>query len=325
MANDRVEKQLESLKALRGLDLTAEVAAALKKALADRVNVVVAKAAQICGEMPAAALIPDLQKAFERLFENGKDPQCGGKNALAKALKDLGVQESAVFLRGVRHVQNEPVWGGQEDTAAVLRGACAMALVQCNDITRDETLRYLIDALSEQAATVRMDAARALEQMGGREVILLLRLKARVGDKDPRVTGEVLEALLQLEGRTALVLVGEFLEAPDDEVADEAALALGASRLEEAIELLKDAWKRRQGWRAGGTLLRAISVSRLDEAIEFLVDLVKLGCQDDAEDALHALELQKGSEEIVRRVEQAVTERGDAKLRGIFQQRFRLE
>jgi len=325
MANDRVEKQLESLKALRGLGLTAEVSAVLKKAVADKVNLVVAKAAQICGELQATALTPDLRSAFERLFEKDKDPQCWGKNALAKTLKDLGVQESAVFLRGVRHVQNEPVWGGQEDTAAVLRGACAMALVQCNDITRDETLRHLLDALSEKAATVRMDAARALEQMGGREVVLLLRLKARLGDQDPRVTGQVLEALLQLEGRSGVPFAGEFLESKDEEVEEEAALALGASRLAEAVELLRETWRRWQGLRPTAALLRGMSVSRLDEAIEFLIDLVKQGRQHDADDALHALALQRGSEEIVKRVEQAVAERGNAKLRGIFQQRFRLE
>jgi hypothetical protein len=325
MANDRVEKQLDSLKALRGIGPNADVLAALKKALADRVNVVVAKAAQICGELQTAALIPDLKKAFERLFEKDKDPQCWGKNGLAKALKDLGVQESAVFLRGVRHVQNEPVWGGQEDTATVLRGACAMALVQCNDLPRDETLRHLVDALSEKAATVRMDAAAALAQMDGREVALLLRLKARLGDKDPRVTGQVLEALLQLEGKATLPFVGEFLECADEEVSEEAALALGASRMAEAVELLRETWQKWQNRRPGTALLRAMSASRLDYAIEFLVDLVKQGRQHDAEDALHALALNKGTEEMVSRVEQAVQERDDAKLRAIFQQRFRLE
>jgi HEAT repeat protein len=323
MANDRVEKQLDSLKALRGIGPTPDVLAALKKALADRVNVVVAKAAQVCGELQTAVLIPDLKRAFERLFED-KDPQCWGKNALAKVLKDLGVQESAVFLRGVRHVQNEPVWGGQEDTATVLRGACAMALVQCNDLPRDETLRHLVDALSEKAATVRMDATEALAQMDGREVALLLRLKARLGDKDPRVTGQVLEALLQLEGKATLPFVGEFLEYEDEEVSEEAALALGASRMPEAVELLRETWKKWQDRRPGTALLRAMSASRLDYAIEFLVDLVKQGRQHDAEDALHALALNKGTEEMVARVEHAVQERDDAKLRAIFQQRFRL-
>jgi hypothetical protein len=307
------------------MGLNAEVEAALKKALADRVNLVVAKAAQIAGDLQAIALVPEMKKAFERLFEQGKDPQCWGKNALAKALKDLSVQEAAVFLRGVRHVQNEPVWGGQEDTAAVLRGTCAMALVQCNDLPRDETLRYLVDAVSERAATVRMDAAQALEQMGGREVVLLLRLKARLGDLDPRVTGEVLEALLRLEGSAAVELAGEFLESPDDEVADEAALALGASRLLEAIDLLKATWKQREGHRPTGALLRAIGVSRSDAAIDFLLEIVKQARPRDAEDALHALELLKGTEEVVKRVELAVAETGDVKLRVIFQQRFRLE
>ena len=313
MANDRVEKQLESLKALRPMGLNAEVTAALKKALSDRVNVVVAKAAQICGEMEASTLIPDLTKAFERLFEKDKDPQCWGKNALAKALKDLGLRESALFLRGARHVQMEPVWGGQQDTAAVLRGACVMALVQCNDIPRDETLRYIVDALSEDAAAVRIDATRALEQMGGREVVVLLRLKARLGDKDPRVTGQILEVLLQMEGRGAVPFVGEFLHAADEEVVEEAALALGASRLTEAVELLKETWKTRSRRQPGSALLRAISVSRLDEAIEFLLNLVKQGLPRDSEDALHALELHKGTAEIAKRIEEALADRRDGK------------
>ena len=324
MANDKVEKQLESLRALRGMGLTAEASAALKKALADRVNIVVAKAAQICVDLEAVALVPDLKKAFERFFDKGKDPQCWAKNALAKALKDLGVRESAVFLRGVRHVQNEPVWGGQEDTAAVLRGACAMALVQCNDIARDETLRYLVDALSETAATVRMDAAAALAQMDGREVALLLRLKARLSEKDPRVTGQVLEALLHIEGTAALPFLAEFLER-SDEAAEEAALALGASRMPEAVELLRETWEKWQGQRPGTALLRAMSASRLDQAIDFLIDLIKQARQPDAEDALHALALNKATEEMVSRVEQAVKQRDDAKLSSIFQQRFRLE
>jgi HEAT repeat protein len=325
MANDKVEKQLESLRALRGLGLTADVNAALKKALADRVNVVVAKAAQICGDLQAAPLLPELTKAFERFFDKDNDPQCWAKNALAKTLKDLDVRESALFLRGVRHVQYEAVWGGQEDTAAVLRGACAMALVQCNDISRDETLRHLVDALSETAATVRMDAAAALAQMDGREVALLLRLKARLGDKDPRVTGQVLEALLEIEGKAALPFVGEFLELPDEEAAEEAALALGASRMPEAVALLRETWEKWQDRRPGTALLRAMSASRLDHAIEFLIDLIKQGRQHDAEDALHALALNKGTEEMVSRVEQAVKDRDDTKLRAIFQQRFRLE
>jgi HEAT repeat protein len=320
MANDKVEKQLEGLKALRGAALTEQSAALLKKSLADRVNLIVAKAAQICGELNAVNLLPDLKIAFERMFE-AKDPQCWAKNALAKTLKDLGVQESAVFLRGIRYVQMEPVWGGSEDTAATVRSTCAIGLTQCNDIPRDDVLRHLVDSLNDRIGTVRMDAARSLEQMGGREVLLLLRLKARVGDIDPRVTGEVLEALMQMEGQAALPFVAEFLKDTDDEVSDEAALALGASRLPAAFSMLKQAWEERPS----PVFLRAMSVSRLSEALDFLLKLLSEGRPRDAEEALHALELQKASEEIVKRVDQAVAVRGDTKLQGIFRQRFQRE
>ena len=322
MANDRVEQQLDSLKALRALGTTPDAVEALKKALRDKVNVVVAKAAQLCGELAIAELAPDLKDSFERLLDGkSKDQQCWGKNAIAQTLKDLGVQESTVFVKGIRHVQMEPVWGGSEDTAAVLRGTCAHALVQCTDLPRDEMLRYLLDALTDRVASVRMDAARAMEQMGGREVQLLLRLKARVGDLDPRVTGEVLQAILQMEGAAALSFVAEFIDDSDEEVSDEAALAIGASRLPAGFLLLHNAFEVR-GRRSEVALLRAMSVSRLPDALDFLIGLITKGRPREAEEALRALELQKGTEEIVKRVEMAVIESADPKLHTLFRERF---
>src|SRR5438270_3794176 len=124
MPNRRVEEQLEALRALRGAGLNETTIQALRRALGDRVNVVIARAATIAAEMQACALIPDLAHSFARLFEKKRDadPQCWGKNAIAQALKDLGHAESDLFLRGIRHVQMEPVWGGQVDTAITLRG-----------------------------------------------------------------------------------------------------------------------------------------------------------------------------------------------------------
>jgi len=324
MANDRVERQLESLKRLRAAGPSADALAALRKALADRVNAVVAKAAAIAGEWQAHELMPDLRAAFERLFDKGtqSDPQCWGKNALAKALKDLGLAESAPFLRGLRHVQWEPVWGGQTDTAGVLRGTCALALVQCADLPRDETLRRLIEAVTEREAKVRADAARALEQMAGREAILLLRLKARAGDEDPRVTGQVLEALLQLEGAHGVPFVAAFLEGQTEEVGEEAALALGTCRLPEGVEALQGFWPKARGREASAMVLRAISAARLDPALDFLLELVRKGRRREAEDAMEALELHRESEEIVKRVGEAVAGRGEEELRALFAVRF---
>ena len=55
--------------------------------------------------------IPDLLRAFDRLFEKPaeKDPQCWGKNAIAVALRDLGYQSSEPFLRGLRHTAHLPL------------------------------------------------------------------------------------------------------------------------------------------------------------------------------------------------------------------------
>ena len=283
----------------------------MRKALHDPVNVVVAKAAALAAEFQLQTLLPDLFAAFDRLFDKpwDTDPQCWGKNAIAKALKDLGHAESAAFLRGLRHVQMEPVWGGEADTAAVLRGTCVLALLQCTDITRQETMLHLIDALTEGDPGVRRDAALAMEQMAGHEAVWLLRLKARLGDK-PEVTGQVFESLLRLDGKSSIEFVAGFLDAAEEQVAEEAALALGASRLPQALETLKIAWKKSGNGPLGPVLLRAVSASRLDEAFEFLLKIVREGRQSDAQDALRALEIHRdslpSSNDIRRRVEEAL-------------------
>ena len=308
MKTDRVEQQLEHLRALRAMGPSEAAIVPLRKALRDRVNVVVAKAAAISAEFQLQTLMPDLLHAFERLFDKPveNDPQCWGKNAIAKALKDLGHAESAVFLRGMRHIQMEPGWERPVDTANVLRGMCALALVQCSDITQDETFLHLIDAVTESAATVRRDAAVAIEQMAGREAVSLLRLKARVGDDEPEVTGQVFESLLRLDPRATVSFVARFLEDKNEEVAEEAALALGASRLQPALEILKEAWKKSKNTAIGPVLLRAISASRLDDALEFLFSIVREARQSERDDAVRALEIHRDSEDIRRRTEEAL-------------------
>jgi hypothetical protein len=319
-----VECQLENLSALRTQPVGEATITSLKKALRDRVNVVVAKAAKITAELQLRVLIQDLLAAFERLLENSVkgDPQCWGKNALAKALKDLGHNESAIFLKGARHIQLEPVWGGQADTAAVLRGACALALVQCADIPRDEIFRHLVMAVTETAETVRADAARGLEEMEGTEAILLLRFKARVGDRDPRITGQALESVLHLEGPAAVEFVAGFLDGFGEEVHDEAALALGASRLPAAVAILQERWSRFRQSRAAEILLRAISISRQEAAIEFLLGLVREGREIEAIAALQALEVHKQSAETYRRTEEAVHSRNAEAVEAAFHRHF---
>src|SRR5262249_4827612 len=157
------EEHLEQLAMLRGAS-PAEAAPPLRKALLDRSNLVVAKAARIAGESLLRELMPDLLAAYGRLFDDPvkRDPQCWGKNAIAKALRERDYGEPAPFRRGARHVQMEPVWGGTQDTAGPLRGICLLALPGCSDIRREHIMRYLVDALAEADPAVRADAARAI-------------------------------------------------------------------------------------------------------------------------------------------------------------------
>jgi HEAT repeat protein len=310
MANRRIEEQIERLGKLR--EDTAGSVAELRKALGDRVNLVAAKAAKMTAELHLEELVPDLLRAFDRLIEKPveRDPQCWGKNAIAKALVALDWRESAVYLRGARHVQMEPVWGGQADTAQTLRGTCLLALVACTDIDRDSVLRALVNALTETDPPVRADAVTALAQMGGSEAALLLRLKARAGDEEAPIIGQALEAVLRIEGAEAVPFVAEFLHG-GGQVAEEAALALGASRVEQAVELLEAAWKEARNPEFREVLLRAISAARLPRALEFLLRILKSGRLQDARAAIEALEMHKGSPEIVRQIRDAATGRTD--------------
>lgn len=317
----KVEEQLDGLTLLREAS-PEEALPALRKALGDRVNLVVAKAARIAAERQYQALVPDLLQAFSRLFEDPvrRDAQCWGKTALAAALKDLGHSESASYLRGLRHRQMEPVWGGEADTAENLRGTCLLALVACPDVERGEALRCFVDALTEPAHTIRIEAARALGQMAGDEGALVLRLKARLGDESAAVIGQVFDSLLAIEGARALPFLAWFLKRAD-EPAEEAALALGSSRLEGAFDLLRQAWEAARDRQFRAVLLRAISLSRLDAAFDWLVKLVREGRLADATAALEALALHADSQEIREQV-RAAADRREPELMAEFQKRF---
>ncbi|HJZ95317.1 MAG TPA: hypothetical protein VKE70_02365, partial [Candidatus Solibacter sp.] len=64
----RIEDEVGRLSDLRRGDPAAAVAP-LRKALGDRVNMMVAKAAAMAGELRLADLTPDLLRVYDRLFE----------------------------------------------------------------------------------------------------------------------------------------------------------------------------------------------------------------------------------------------------------------
>ena len=287
--------------------------AALRKAFTDRSNLVTAQAAKVVGELRLRDLTPDLLAAFDRMLQKGSttDPKCWAKKAIVDALKKMDHDQSDAYLRGLQHIQMEPVWGGQEDSAVSLRGTCALALAQCSDIGRGTKLRHLVDAMADAEDPVRIDVIRAIAQMEGDDGALLLRLMARMGDRKSRVTGQVLESIIGVEGQQGVFFVSGFLESRSDEICEEAALALGASRLAAGFAALKDAWSRERGRPRGTIFLRAMSASGLPEAIDFLVELITEGLLRESDAAVQALELHSDSEEIQERIRVALKKRKD--------------
>jgi len=316
LASRKLEDRIEQLRQLRTHAAAADANTTLRRALTDRSNLIVAEAAKTATELHLSELIPDLLTTFDRLFEEPvkSDPKCWGKTAIVKALARLDYSESAPFVRGSQHIQMEPVWGSQEDSAVQLRANSFLALVQCTDMTRFEVLRQLVNAMSDPADPVRIEAVRAMHQLGGEECSLLLRLKARVGDRRPVIIGHVFDALLNMERDQAVPFVAEYLRSGDEALRDEAALALGASRLSGGLKELIETWKSIRSDGFSEILLRAISSSRLPEAIEFLLDLLRNGTARQSSAAAEALKLHEASPEIRTLIDEAKRNRSQAEV-----------
>jgi hypothetical protein len=282
------EAQVAALDALRNAPEDSRPAP-LRKALVNKNNFIVAKAADMVRELDLQDLTPDVLKAFDRFFENPEksDPQCWAKNAISRALAAFELQNPEVFLRGLHHTQLEAVWGGRSDTAGTLRATCALALVQCRSLTNDELLAHLLDLLGDADKSVRAEAARAIEQVGSPSASLLLRLRAVLGHDEPEVLGACYSGILRLDGAPAIPWISHFLDSRDDSAA-EAALAIAGTRSPEGFDALQkhlesshDPWFR-------SVLLSAIALTRQDAAMEFLLDLIKTE-SIDAERALEAV------------------------------------
>src|SRR5438874_1352815 len=186
MAKSRtLETKLARLKALREEPHTPAAGAELKKALADRSNYVASRAAEIVGEFGLRDLVPDLVAAFDRFLLNPvkTDPQCLAKNAVAEALTKMGHDDAEFYRKGMRHFQPEPVWGGEQDTAAHLRGTCAFGLVQSSCGDSLDVLTRLVELLADPEKPARVDAASAVANYSRPQRIPLLRLKILTGDQ----------------------------------------------------------------------------------------------------------------------------------------------
>lgn len=318
-AKHAFEAQLAALDALRQLPPEACIDP-LRKALTHRNNFVVAKAADLVRQSELTQLIPDLLTAFDHFMLCSEkddpiktDPQCWAKNAISRALAAFDHQNPDLFLRGMKHIQLEPSYGGPSDSAATLRATCALALVQCRSLLEPELLAHLLELMDDKDKSVRVEAIRAIEQVNSISAALLLRLRAilslhlnsKFQDDEPEALGACYSGILRIEGPSAIPWVARFLDSSDDPAA-EAALAIAGTHSPQAFETLKQHFNNNSDPWFCSVLLSAIALTRQDAAIEFLLDQVRSDSLQ-AEPAIEALLRSAPSDEIVKRLKASVS------------------
>ncbi|WP_242475337.1 hypothetical protein [Thiohalocapsa halophila] len=289
----------------------------LREALAHTHYRVLARAAEAAGDSLHYALEPALMDAFRRLaaLDHKADPGCLAKGALARALVALDCLDADCFRSGLRLRQPEPVWGGQVDTAADVRASCAMGLAASGAAG---ALRELVDLLADPEHRARSGAVRAIgcTEPGAAEAVL--RTKALLGDPEAEVIDECFRTLLALAPDTAPPFVARWLDDPgsaDPALAELAALALGESKLDAAVALLRARWEAEPlRGRRPQVLLRAAALARTPAALDWLLGLAADAERTTVRQVIAELSVHRGQRRLRSALHECLLARGDAGL-----------
>ncbi len=305
-----IRERIEAFQALCDREAPEPVLAAAREALADRHRLMVARAAELIGDRLIYGLVPDLTAAYRRFLVDPakRDPGCTAKGAIARALVALDGRDADFFIEGIRYRQAEPVWGGTADTAVDLRVSCAIGLAAT---THPRALIHLIDLLHDPEPHARSGAVRAIACTQPLAAEAVLRSKALAGDPEPEVTGDCLAELLQLAEEDALDFVAGFLEGRNAEISGLAAVALGESHLDRALDLLRARWDREPFKRdADRGLLRAAALHRSEAALDWLLEVAADGDRASAEVAIAELAVYRNNPQVRERLAAILAERG---------------
>ena len=318
--DSEVRARIEQYRRLCELGGVAEVTEATRKALDDRHYLLVARAAEQCAERLIYELESSLIQAYGRLLAipAKKDPGCTAKGAIARALVTLDSQDSGFYSEGIKYRQPEPVWGGTVDTAVDLRCSCAMGLV---GTPHPRALLDLVTLLHDPEPHARSGAARAIACTEPLAAEAVLRCKALAGDPEPEVVGDCLAGLLQLDPDEAPAFVAGFLDGTDPAIRELAALALGGSKIDAALDMLRERWEAQPLKRdEHRVLLRAAVLHRSEAAFDWLCSVVADGDKTSAQFALQELAVYRANKRLGERLSKAVDRRGDPVLQRTFEQ-----
>ena len=263
-------------------------AADLRPYLADKAGIVAAAAARIAAEAGLRDLEKDLEATFARFLVDPvkTDPGCRAKLAVAEALRKLEAHAFDVFLRGIVYRQPEPTFGPPIDIAGPLRVCCAAALLESR---HSLALLHAAPLLADKESTVRAGIASVLGAIGGDACESLLRLRVLSGDPEPQVIGACLQGLLAASLDRELEFVVQVMRGADEDVVRLGLLALGESRDERVLPVLREYVQLSVDKEVRTTAMLALAISRLAEARAFLEDLAANGAPARAAEARAAL------------------------------------
>jgi len=311
------EQKLARLDEISNAPVSPEAMDALRDTIRGTSSLLAARAAEIAGHKSLEDLIPDLVVAFDR-FMVEQDKQCAAKIAIVDALNKLQYEGRDLLLRGIRHVQMEPVWGGQADTAAPLRAECALALARMGT---PEALFELATMLFDKQKPARLAAPNAIAYLAGDASELVLRVKVMAGDEEAEVIGECFTRLMEIAPERSADFVAGYLDSEDPAVAEHAALALGQSRTVAAFEILRQHWEDALSSKAKEMLALPIALTRRDEAVELLIAAIGRERSATAAAAVTALGIYV-DDDTRRRIREAVESRGDPEVAKAYERGF---
>jgi hypothetical protein len=317
---DPVEQALDRLGSLRS-ESPAAVTQELKAFLKNRSNLVVAKAAKIAGELHATDLIDDLLLALHRFMVNPQklDKGCAATTEIVATLYEMDHVEPEIYLLGIHHVQMEGSFGPPVDAAAKLRAFSALGLARTR---HPQALEEIVPLLVDPWPQARIGAVRALAANGGQAGALLLKLKILTGEDELDVLAECFSGLLSCAPESSLPLVATYTDSEDQAIAEVALVAIGSSRLPQALAFLQGRWETSTFASPRKALLLAIAMVRSEAAIEFLLSLLSDSKVQNAKDIIAALAIFRDNTKVRLAVEQAVSALNDKALSEAFRQDF---
>lgn len=219
----------------------------------------------------SAHFFPAMAAALARCCDDPikQDKNAPGKTALATALDRMEYPDARPFLAGARYTQMEPAMGGTVDVAPSFRARCLAALVRLRHPERFDVMGELF---WDDYPDARIGAARAAAYDGSETARALLRARALAGD-DETVLGEVLSGILSFRGDRDAEFAGRFLANPA--VQAQAAIALGESRLPQALALLEHAWEETWNREESERIAFGVALNGSDEAMDLLEKWVR--------------------------------------------------